>query len=100
MTDDRKPGAAASPEPNFIDPGGPEVLADEGYAFSLQAGIITIVFTRLRATHPGRARVVVGRLSMPTAGAEALVRGLGSFLKEMGLDASAPGGPGPGKTLQ
>ena len=77
----------------FIDdPHAPEVFARGASGFVVGDGFITITFESPRVDHttsPGPVnRVVVGRLVMPTAGAQALVLSLNAFLEEHGLSPS------------
>ncbi len=76
----------------------PEVFAAEANSFSILPGVVTITFVSYRFDNsvvpPQQKKVVIGRLIMPTAGAEGLAIGLYDFLKSRGLlTASAPTDP-------
>jgi hypothetical protein len=80
-----------SPKVEFIDnPHAPEVFASGVSGFLIGSGNIHITFESARVNHmaaPGPvSRVVIGRLIMPVAGAQALAAGLYDFLKQHGLD--------------
>jgi len=66
----------------------PEVYAAAATGFFVNNGIISITLESPRADHsksPGPVnRVVVGRLVMPAAGAQALAVGLFDFLEKQG----------------
>ena len=72
----------------------PEVFATEPAAFSHGHGTVTITFSSWRfdnSTDPAvQKRVVIARLVMPTAGAQALAAGLYDYLKKAGLDPVPP----------
>jgi len=90
------------PTPALIDnPLAPDVFADEATGFFLVAGNVRITFSSYRVNHatsPGPVnRVVIGRLVMPLAAAEAFQAGLADFIARMKAQVqSAP----PGATLQ
>lgn len=67
-----------------------ELYASEASFFSSSGNTVSITFTSLRydyATEPAVAkRVVVGRVVMPTNGAQGLAVGLYDYLKTHGLD--------------
>ena len=73
------------------NPMAEEIFADEALAFSLVNGVLRITLSSFRPTETGSAaaHVVIGRLVMPTVGAQGLCVGLFNFLKEMGCDPSA-----------
>jgi hypothetical protein len=72
----------------------PEAFASEASSFATGPGVVTITFTSFRfdnSTDPAvQKRVVIARLVMPTAGAQALAVGLYDFLKQSGLDPAPP----------
>jgi hypothetical protein len=80
-----------APPVGFIDsPHAPDVFADEATGFFVSGGCVRITFESVRVNHvttPGPVnRVVIGRLVMPTSGAQRLAAGLYDFLKKQGLD--------------
>lgn len=80
--------------PDFIDtPHAPDVFADVATGFFHLNGNIKITFESLRVDHstsPGPVhRVVIGRLVMPVAAAEALAKGLLDFIESQ-RSSSAP----------
>jgi hypothetical protein len=82
---------AESSKVEFIDnPLAPETFASGVSGFLITPGTIHITFESARVNHmlsPGPVnRVVVARLVMPVAGAQALAAGLYDFLKQHGLD--------------
>ena len=96
------PSVAGQKEPTFIDsPHAPEVFSEGAYGFMLKHGNVHLTLTAVRVNHctmPGPAnRVVVGRVVLPVAGAQALAVGLYDFLKSMGVD---PYHRKPGDTVQ
>ena len=72
----------------------PEIFASESAFFATAPGVVAITLTSFRfdnSTDPAvHKRVVVGRLVMPTVGAQALAVGLYDFLKKNGLDPAPP----------
>ena len=79
----------------FIDvPTAPELFASAATGFFLANGNIAITFETGRVDHsesPGPVcRVVVGRVVMPVAGAQALAIGLFDFLQKQGIDFKRP----------
>ena len=73
--------------PVFLDnPHAPDVYADSASGFFVLGGNIKITFESARVDHstsPGPVnRVVIGRLVMPIAHAEALARGLIDFIEK------------------
>lgn len=71
--------------PDFIDnPHAPDVFADGATGFFNINGTIKITLESLRVDHsasPGPVhRVVIGRLTMPVATAEAMAKGLLEFI--------------------
>jgi hypothetical protein len=72
----------------------PEVFASEAAFFAMGPGVITITFTSYRwdnTVSPGvQKRIVIGRLTMPIVGAQALAADLYSNLKQAGLDPVPP----------
>lgn len=87
MTDD-------APVPFINNPFSPEVFASAATGFFVSNGNITITFESLRVDHsanPGpMARVIVGRLVMPIAGAQGLALGLYDFLEKQGIGNPKP----------
>jgi len=77
--------------PVLSNPLAPDVFADDALSFSVADGVVRITFTSSKASQTdGTAqRVVIGRLVMPTPGAQRLALGLYDFLKNHGLDAQA-----------
>ena len=76
----------------------PELYASEASFFSTSANAVTITFTSLRYDHssgtPVAKRVVVGRVVLPSVGAQGLAVGLYDYLKKHGLDpVPVPGDP-------
>jgi hypothetical protein len=71
------------------DPKAPELYAVAATGFFNANGVISITLESARADHsksPGPInRVVVGRLVMPAAGAQALAVGLFVFLEKLGF---------------
>jgi hypothetical protein len=72
------------------DPKAPEIYAVAATGFFNANGVISITLESARADHsksPGPInRVVVGRLVMPAAGAQALAVGLFDFLEKQGFN--------------
>lgn len=63
-----------------------EIFADEAVSFSLINGVVRVTLTALRPV-PGAdepAHVVIGRLAMPSKGAQGLAMKLFDFLKSQG----------------
>ena len=86
-----------APAITFVDnPEAPEFYASGATGFFVSNGIITITLESLRADHgekPGPLkRVVVGRLTMPAAGAQGLAIGLFDFLEKQGFKYEKPPG--------
>ena len=74
----------------FIDdPKATELYATAATGFFVSNGTISITFESARADHsksPGPVnRVVIGRVVMPVAGAQALAVGLFDFLEKQGF---------------
>jgi hypothetical protein len=68
----------------------PELFADGSAGFFARNGVVTITLSSSRVDHgasdaPLRHQVV-GRLTMPIAGAQGLVRGLSELLKRQSLN--------------
>jgi hypothetical protein len=67
-----------------------EVYADDASFFSIKNGNVSIAFSSLRfdnSSDPGvMKRVIIGRLVIPVANAQALAIGLYDFLKKQGFD--------------
>ena len=86
-----------SPAALIDNPQAPEWYATEAVGFMNTLGNIHITLAAPRATHttvPGPVnRVVIGRIVLPVAGAQALAAGLYDFLKSQGMDPN----PVPGK---
>lgn len=81
----------------FVDnPNAPELYASGATGFFVSNGTVTITLESIRADHtdkPGPlTRVVVGRLTMPAAGAQGLAIGLFDFLEKQGFKFAKPGG--------
>jgi hypothetical protein len=78
------------------DPKAPEIFAVAATGFFNANGVISITLESARADHsksPGPInRVVVGRLVMPAAGAQALAVGLFDFLEKQGFNFNKPAG--------
>jgi hypothetical protein len=77
---------AMSTGPDFLDnPHAPDVFADAAAGFFHVNGNIKITFESARVEHsssPGPVhRVVIGRLVMPVAAAEAFAKGLLDFIE-------------------
>ena len=86
-----------APEIKFVDnPNAPELYASGATGFFVSNGIISITLESIRADHgekPGPlSRVVVGRLTMPAAGAQGLAIGLFDFLEKQGFKDEKPPG--------
>jgi hypothetical protein len=85
-----------TPIPLVENLSAPEVFASEAFFFSTSPGLVTITLTSFRfdiSVEPEPAvqkRVVIGRLVMPTSGAQGLAVGLYDFLKKSGLDPAPP----------
>lgn len=80
-------------EPLLIDnPFAPELLATGFAGFANLGGLIQLTFESLRGDHgsgsPKIDRVVVGRLILPVATAQALVTALNAFLEQQGHSPS------------
>ena len=71
------------------DPKAPEIYATAATGFFNANGMISITLESPRADHSKTPapvnRVVVGRLVLPTAGAQALAVGLFDFLEKQGF---------------
>ena len=78
------------------DPKAPEIYAVAATGFFNANGVISITLESARADHsksPGPInRVVVGRLVMPAAGAQALAVGLFDFMEKQGFNFNAKTG--------
>ena len=72
------------------NPNAPELYATGATGFFVSNGTISITLKSIRADHgekPGpMSRVVMGRLTMPAAGAQGLAIGLFVFLEKQGFD--------------
>ena len=80
---------AKSTTPKLLDdPKAPELYAAAATGFFNSNGVISITLESARADHSKSpapvGRVVVGRLVMPAAGAQALAVGLFDFLEKQG----------------
>jgi hypothetical protein len=87
------PAPASAPQPQMLDdPMAPEFFASACCGFSIGQGNVTLTFEAARCNHfdPNSAmtRVVVGRIVMPAAAAQALVIQLNSALEQSGLSPS------------
>ena len=87
---DIKPQKKSSPQiPLAENLFAPELFASEAAYFALGSGTLTITFTSFRfdnSSSPAvQRRVVIGRLVMPIAGAQALAAGLYDYLSKAGL---------------
>jgi hypothetical protein len=76
--------------PKLLDnPQAPEIFAVAATGFFNANGLISITLESARADHtkaPGPVnRIVVGRIIMPAAGAQALAVGLFDFLEKQGF---------------
>jgi hypothetical protein len=76
--------------PKLLDnPQAPEIFAVAATGFFNANGLISITLESARADHtkaPGPVnRIVVGRIVMPAAGAQALAVGLFDFLEKQGF---------------
>jgi hypothetical protein len=92
-----KPEKSKTAEIVFKDnPDAPEFFASGATGFFVSNGTVTITLESIRADHgpkPGPlTRVVVGRLTMPAAGAQGLAIGLFDFLEKQGFKYEKPGG--------
>ena len=81
--------------PAFLDnPHAPDVFADAATGFFLFGGNIRVTFESFRVNHsssPGPvSRVVIGRLVMPLAQAEALAKGLLDFINQQRTQQNPP----------
>jgi hypothetical protein len=78
------------------DPKAPEIYAVAATGFFNANGVISITLESARADHsksPGPInRVVVGRLVLPAAGAQALAVGLFDFMEKQGFNFNAKAG--------
>ena len=89
--------APKAPAIQFVDnPNAPELYAYGATSFFVSNGTISITRESIRADHgekPGPlSRVVVGRLTMPAAGAQGLAIGLFDFLEKQGFKYEKPPG--------
>jgi hypothetical protein len=81
------------------DPKAPEIYAVAATGFFNANGVISITLESARADHTAKSpgpinRVVVGRLVMPAAGAQALAVGLFDFMEKQGFNfKNEPGNP-------
>lgn len=80
----------------------PDVFASWAQGFSRRHGNIHISFAVDRYIHETKEPklVVIGRLILPIEGALDLVKGLGDFLKSVGIDPDAAPAPQSPRTLQ
>lgn len=95
-------GAGGQPEATIVyaeNLFATEVYSDDASYFALKGGNVSITFTSIvwdnTAGRNGQVtRTVVGRLVIPTAGAQGLAYGLYDFLAQRGLapDMKSPGG--------
>ena len=90
-----KKDQAMSEPLKFVDvPTAPELFASAATGFFIANGNIAITFESGRVDHsesPGPiSRVVVGRVVMPLAGAQALAIGLFDFLQKQGIEFKRP----------
>lgn len=79
----------------FTDnPHAPELYASGATGFFVSNGTVTITLESVRADHSQNggplSRVVVGRLTMPAAGAQGLAIGLFDFLEKQGFKFERP----------
>jgi hypothetical protein len=76
------------------NPLAPELYASGATGFFVSNNTVTITLESVRADHgdkPGPLqRVVVGRLTMPAAGAQGLAIGLFDFLEKQGFKYTKP----------
>jgi hypothetical protein len=84
-----------TPATQFVDnPLAPELYASGATGFFVSNGTITITLESVRADHgekPGPlSRLVIGRLTMPAAGAQGLAIGLFDFLEKHGFKYERP----------
>ena len=91
------PPKTTVPVIKFVDnPNAPELYASGATGFFVSIGTISITLESIRADHgekPGpMSRVVVGRLTMPAAGAQGLAIGLFDFLEKQGFKYEKPPG--------
>jgi len=91
------PPKTTIPTIKFVDnPNAPELYASGATGFFVSNGTISITLESIRADHgekPGpMSRVVVGRLTMPAAGAQGLAIGLFDFLEKQGFKYEKPPG--------
>jgi hypothetical protein len=79
------------------DSSAPEIFVAEAFGFAGFERNIHITFAAPRVRHstnpPSIERRVVARIVIPITGAQGLVSGLSDFLKQRGIDLSAPAGP-------
>jgi hypothetical protein len=85
----------ATPTVSFLDnPHAPDVFADNATGFFNLNGNIRITFESVRVNHvtsPGpMTRVVIGRLVMPLAAAEAMAKGLLGFIDQLRTQQNPP----------
>jgi hypothetical protein len=85
----------AAPTVTFLDnPHAPDVFADGCTGFFTLNGNIKITFESVRVNHmtsPGPvSRVVIGRLVMPLAVAEAMAKGLLDFIGQQRTQQNPP----------
>ena len=68
---------------DFIDHAfAPEMFADAALHFSLASGVVRITLSSNRYVNGQNQKVVVGRIAIPTTGAQGLVVGLNDFLSK------------------
>ncbi len=76
------------------NPIAPELFATAATGFSVCDGTVTITLESLRADHsisPGPVyRTVVGRVTLPSTGAQGLAIGLFEFLQKQGFEFKKP----------
>jgi hypothetical protein len=89
------PGPMPAPQPGPVlldDPFAPEFFASACCGFSIGQGNVTLTFETGRCNHfdanSTMSRVVVGRVIMPAAAAQALVLQLNAALEQSGLSPS------------
>lgn len=79
--------------PIAASPHSPDVFADEALGFEIFGGVVRITFasrTMVDGAPPSDAQwEVIGRLLMPTRGAQRLAVGLFNYLKSIGLDPAS-----------
>ena len=85
--------------PIVAHPDRPDVFADEALGFEMSGGVVRITFASRRMADgapPSDVQwEVIGRLLMPTRGAQGLAVGLFNYLKSIGLESPSPAAPDP-----